>query len=81
MAITMTGVTNKTEDYKGFTISWQEPPITSAKWTANVATDSLRLFALLGRNGAKVIDGRTRDEMITEAKKYIDGLLSTSGLL
>jgi hypothetical protein len=77
----MTGVTNKTEDYKGFTISWQEPPITSAKWTANVATDSLRLFALLGRNGAKVIDGRTRDEMITEAKKYIDGLLSTSGLL
>jgi hypothetical protein len=69
MAITMTGVTNKTEDYKGFTISWQEPPITSAKWTANVATDSPRLFAMMGRNGAKVIDGRTGDEMIAEAKK------------
>jgi hypothetical protein len=75
MAITMAGVANKSEEYKGFTISWQEPPITSAKWTANVATNSPSLFALTGRNGAEVKDGRTRDEMIAEAKKYIDGLL------
>jgi hypothetical protein len=74
MAITMTGVTNKSEDYKGFTISWQEPPITSAKWTANVATDSPRLSALMGRNGAEVKDGRSRDEMMAEAKRYIGAL-------
>ena len=35
---TMTGVSNKTEDYRGFTISRQEPPMTSAQWTANVAS-------------------------------------------
>jgi hypothetical protein len=44
-------------------------------WTANVATDSLHLLSLMGRNGAEVIKARTRDEMIAKAKKYIDGLL------
>lgn len=66
---------NKTEVYKGCTISWQEPPQTSAKSTANVASEDHHLYALMGRHGAEVIDGGTRDEMIVEAKKYIDELL------
>jgi hypothetical protein len=72
--ITMPGVTLKDEKYRGFIISWQEPPM-MGRWTANVATDSPSLFALMGRNGAQVIDGRDREDMITAAKKYIDGLL------
>lgn len=65
---------NKDETYKGFTISWQEPPLTSAKWTANVASEDPHLYALMGQHGAKVIDGQTRDAMIAAAKRYIDEL-------
>jgi hypothetical protein len=74
--ISMTGVSNKTEDYRGFTISWQEPPITSAQWTANVASESPQLYALMARNGAQVIDGHDRDDMLATSKMYIDSLLN-----
>jgi len=79
MNITPTGVAAKSEPYRGFTISWQEPPVTSAKWTANVASDSMQLNALTGRNGAAVIDGRTREEMLAAAKKYVDDLFDCPG--
>jgi hypothetical protein len=32
------------------------------------------LLSLMGRKGAEVIEGHTRDEMIAKAKQYIDGL-------
>lgn len=48
--------------------------MTSAKWTANVASESPHLYALMGRNGAQVIDALTRTEMLINAKTYIDGL-------
>ncbi|HJW42618.1 MAG TPA: hypothetical protein VJ476_15490 [Rhizomicrobium sp.] len=66
---------NMTEDYRGFVISWQEPPRTSAAWTANVASEEPDLYALMGGRGAKVIDGQTRGDMIAASKKYVDGLL------
>jgi hypothetical protein len=64
---------NKTEDYKGFEISWQEPPQTSAKWTANVGSTNPRLFNKMGGR-VEIIDGQTRDEMIANAKAFIHGL-------
>ena len=67
---------NKAETYKGFEISWQQPPQTSAKWEANVGSSSPQLYALMGRHGAQVIDGRTCDEMIANAKRYINGLVA-----
>lgn len=73
--ITMPGVTHKEESYKGFVISWQEPPMISGIWTANVATDSPQLFSLMGRNGAEVIEAQTREEMLAKARQYIDRLL------
>lgn len=76
MTMTMHGMIDRAEDYRGFTISWQEPPLTSAKWTANVATESLQLLNLMGRNGAEVIDGRSRNDMLANAKRYIDTLLA-----
>jgi hypothetical protein len=66
----------KTEVYRGFTISWLEPPLTSANWTANVASEHQHLNDLMRRHGAEVIEGRTREEMFVNAKKYIDILLA-----
>jgi hypothetical protein len=66
---------NKTELYKDFTISWQEPPQTSAKWTANVASEDRHLYELMGRHGAEVVDSSNRNEMLGNAKRYIDKLL------
>ena len=72
--ITRDGVMNKSEAYKGFTIVWQEPPVTSRKWTAIVTSDDRHLCALMGCRGVEVIDGSSRDEMLVAAKN-IDGLL------
>jgi hypothetical protein len=66
---------NKVENYRAFEIAWLEPPLTSATWTANVASNDAHLYALMGGRGAKIINGRTRDYMISAAKKYIDDLL------
>jgi hypothetical protein len=71
--ITMPGVTLKDLDYRGFLISWQEPPM-MGRWTANVATNELNLLPLMKQNGSKIIDGRNHDDMIAASKKYIDGL-------
>jgi hypothetical protein len=67
--ITMPGIELKDENYRGFVISWQEPPMMGNGWTANVATDSPQLLYLMGRNGAEVIEAHTRDEMIANAKQ------------
>ena len=74
--ITMPGVTLKDEDYRGFIISWQEPPMMGNGWTANVATDLPQLLSLMGRKGAEVITAQTRDEIIAKARQYIDRLLT-----
>ena len=74
--ITRPGVTDKSEEYRGFIISWDEPPMWGRdQWTANVASESPHLLSLMRQNGAKVIEGRTRDEMLGKTKQYIDGLL------
>lgn len=73
--ITMPGVTHRTENYRGFIISWLEPPMMGGIWTANVATESIQLLALMGHNGAEVIQAQTRDEMIAKSKQYVDRLL------
>ena len=73
--LAMPGVTLRTENYRGFIISWQEPPMMGDGWTATVATDSPSLFAFMGRNGAEVTKAQTHDEMIAKAKQYIDGLI------
>jgi hypothetical protein len=68
-------VMNKEEVRRGFSIFWQEPPATTGGWTANVASENPRLNLLMGHHGAEIIVGRTRDDMIAKARKYIDELL------
>ncbi len=67
---------NPVENYRGFVISWIEPPLTSATWTSNVATESVRLLNLMGGKGCEVIDGRSRNEMLAKAHEYVDALLA-----
>jgi hypothetical protein len=73
--ITMPGVTHHTQNRKGFIISWQEPPMIGDIWSANIATDSAQLLVSMGRNGAEVIQAKSRDEMLAKARQYIDRLL------
>jgi hypothetical protein len=49
--------------------------MTSAQWTANVASESPQLYALMARSGAQVIDGHDRDDVLATSKMYIDSLL------
>lgn len=72
--ITIPGVTLNEEAYKGFLLSWQEPPI-MGYWSANVASNDLNLLRLMKQSGSKVIEGQDRAAMLAAARKYIDGLL------
>jgi hypothetical protein len=76
MSVTRPGVANNMEIYRGFEITWQEPPMTAATWAANIATNDRRLLQLIGSGGAKVIQRPTRDEMLASAKATINIWLS-----
>ena len=65
-------MTTRIELYRGFIISWQEPPETGANWTANVGSEEPHLYALMGRHGAEIIKGQNREEMILNARRYVD---------
>ena len=73
MTITVPRVVKETKGYKGFTISRQEPPLTSARWTANIESESAHLAAFL-RHGVEIMDGSNRVDMIARAKRFIDSL-------
>lgn len=62
----------KREDYRGYVITWTEPPLTSNRWTANVASDSANLLEAIG--GLIVVSGATRDDAVRNARKIIDGV-------
>jgi hypothetical protein len=71
MTIAIPRIVNGTENYRGFTISWEEPA--DATWTANVTSRAVHLAALL-RRGVEIIEGPDRDQMIANSKTYIDSL-------
>jgi len=73
MTIVASRVVNDTEDYRGFKISWEEPAFAGARWTANVTSEAAHLAALL-RRGVEIIEGRDRDQMIANCRRYIDSL-------
>jgi hypothetical protein len=73
MTITISEIENTTEDYRGFKISWGRPAFANAKWTANVTSEATHLAALLGR-GLEIIEGRDREQVIANSRRYIDSL-------
>jgi hypothetical protein len=66
-------IANEIEDYRGFRISWREPAFAGAKWTSNVTAATAHLAALL-RCGVEIIEGRNRNQMIANSRRYIDSL-------
>jgi hypothetical protein len=62
------------EHRHGYTISWQEPPLTSAQWDFNSASADPDLQARIGRS-AHVIAAPSREHGLMMAREYIDGLL------
>ena len=61
-------------EYRGYVISWQEPPEISAAWVVNVASEGRDLQDKIGKNSA-VFSDRTRDDAIANAKAFIDMLV------
>jgi hypothetical protein len=64
---------NKNLKYKNCEIDWIEPPMTSEKWTANVGSNDRSIYTKMGGQ-IKIIDGRTKEEMLAKAREYIDSL-------
>ncbi len=65
---------NQKAVYRGFTISWKEPPPKSDAWSAIITTESTALRHLVQRGGAEIVAGRNRSDMLANADRHIDGL-------
>ncbi len=70
----------KSEQHRGYEISWQEPPLTSAGYDINVASKDSeqqgRLEQRCGQRGAHVMSGeRDLGEGLKKARAFIDSLL------
>ena len=73
-------MTNKTVNYRGYEIGWQDPPLTSAGFDMSIASDDRglmgRLEAHSGMRGAHNFRATgTEEQRLTEAKHYIDAVL------
>lgn len=58
--------------YRGYEGRFPKIPMFPNKWTINLCSNDPRLFTKIGRN--VIIEGRTRDEAIANAKSYVDEL-------
>ena len=58
------------EQYKGFVITWPEPPQTGAGWTLNISSDDPMLFATLGQT--VVMNAPTLEQALEKARLSID---------
>ncbi len=68
---------NKTEDYKGFVISWVEPRLTAEAWHVNVASNDRHLQGLIGPSAPVVTDYISLQGAIDKAKLRIDQALAS----
>jgi hypothetical protein len=59
-------------EYRGFFILWQDL-LGGGVWTARITTACPSLFPAMAPNEA--IDGHSRDDMLGNAKTYVDRLL------
>ena len=71
---------NPSERYRGYVISWQQPPLTAAGLEMKIASNEPDLQNRLedhsGIKGAHVIRARTVDEGLKSSKQYIDRMLA-----
>ena len=74
-------MTRITEQYRGFTFSWQDPPLMGNMWQVHIAPDDQHSSALIKNQGGEIIDGRDYDEAKAKAHDFVDRLCGvTPGL-
>lgn len=64
----------RAKEYRGYALSWQEPPAISRAWVVNVTSDNRDLQEMIGKSSA-AFSGLTRDDAIADAKAFVDKLL------
>jgi len=62
----------RTELYKGFIMTWSDPPVNSSQWLINIGPGDRTLLAKLGRT--KVINAPILEEALENTKQFIDSL-------
>jgi hypothetical protein len=62
------------DHYKGFVISWVEPPVSAHEWVLNISAKDKDKAGLTKLGRTEVIKGATLDEAVAKAKKFIDEL-------
>lgn len=62
------------EDYRGYEISYVNPPLMGNTFQVNVASENPRLLARLGSDDT-VVSGRNMADAIAKAKLRIDAIL------
>jgi hypothetical protein len=69
----------KSEPYRGFILSWDDPPLLGSSWQVIVATEDDRLFPLLRRLASPVMSGTDFTDVLQQAKLAIDTLVDGFG--
>jgi hypothetical protein len=64
-------------EYRGFFIFWLSPHNGGGRWMANITSGCPSLFPAIAPSEA--IDGCNRDDMLGNAKTYVDRLLDRPG--
>ena len=64
-------------EYRGYFIFWRKP-LNGGKWTAGITSGCPSLFPAVEPSGGGAIDGHSRDDMLINAKLYIDGMMDRS---
>jgi hypothetical protein len=57
--------------YRGFIVSWEEPPISANKWDLNVSPEAWEKL-----EKTEVITGATLEDAWAKARKFINELLA-----
>lgn len=62
-------------EYRSYIIFWHAPELNDVSWAANITSGSPSFFPAMLPDTTELISGDSRDEMLANAKLYIDGLL------
>lgn len=73
-------MTTLEEEYKGYVLSWQEPPPTTANWQISIGSNDIDFARLLeqatGNKGTHQIIGADKASALRAANEFVDGLVN-----
>ncbi len=65
----------KREDYRGFTMVWEEPPLMGGMRSVFLGSKKPHLARLLGPSFGKVFSGKDLEDAKSQIRDYVDQLL------